>query len=266
MRLFYRHFGAGDPVIILHGLYGISDNWVTFGSRLAKKYSVYIPDQRNHGQSPHSSAFSYPAMVSDLAEFIADHNLHSPVLIGHSMGGMTAMHFTMEHPDQISRLIVVDISPRAYRNHWYHLTLLDAMLSLPIDQIATRKEAAEKLGKTVRNPRILQFLLKNLYWSDRRTLAWRLNLPVIAECIPDMFLAVEPNSLFSKPTLFIRGGDSDYIRDDDIPMIMRLFPNAEIETIAGASHWVQADEPEKFFIMVEKFLSPKTGSNPHALD
>ena len=124
MKLFHRKYGEGQPLIILHGLFGISDNWVTIGRRLADKFEVYILDQRNHGQSPHSDVFNYYAMVEDLYEFIENHQLFNPIIIGHSMGGKVAMNFALEHPSKVSKLIIVDMSVRKYSARQIHLNII----------------------------------------------------------------------------------------------------------------------------------------------
>ncbi|MCD4731315.1 MAG: alpha/beta fold hydrolase, partial [Bacteroidales bacterium] len=176
MKLFYRHYGEGQPVIILHGIFGISDNWVTIGRRLAEKFEVFILDQRNHGQSPHNDTFNYFALAEDLFEFIEDHQLTNPILIGHSMGGKVAMNFALEHPHRVNRFIVVDMSVRAYPARQQHMDILNAMLSINFDDISSREEVEQIITSTVKSPRISQFVLKNLYRIGKTRLAWRPNV------------------------------------------------------------------------------------------
>lgn len=254
MELFYRHYGSGQPLIILHGLLGISDNWVTIGKRLAEKYSVYIPDQRNHGQSPHSATFDYPSLVLDLAGFVDSHDLRKPILIGHSMGGKVAMQFVQDHPDVVDRLIVVDISPRRYPPRAIHQMMLSAMLSIDFSIVKRRQDVAELLGRYVPDKRIQLFILKNLYRPLPDVLAWRPNVHTISEQLDQVFDDVPCMKTFVGEALFVRGGKSDYIIDTDIPLIRSCFPQAQIATIVGATHWVHADKPRELCAVFSKFL------------
>ncbi|MCB0824508.1 MAG: alpha/beta fold hydrolase, partial [Bacteroidales bacterium] len=161
MKLFFRRYGEiGQPVIILHGIFGISDNWVTIGRRLAERFDVYILDQRNHGQSPHSDTFNYFALADDLYEFIQDHQLINPILIGHSMGGKVAMNFALENPQKIDKLIVVDMSVRKYPPRQEHLEIMQAMLAVDFNEVSTREEVEEIISKRIKSPRIRMFILK----------------------------------------------------------------------------------------------------------
>ncbi len=254
MKLFYRHYGEGQPVIILHGLFGISDNWVTIGRRLAEKFEVYILDQRNHGQSPHSETFNYYALVDDLFEFIEDHQIINPVLIGHSMGGKVAMNFALEHPHRVDMLIVVDMSVRHYPARQQHMDILNAMLSVDFDAISSREEVEEIITSRVKSPKISQFVLKNLYRIGKTRLAWRLNVDAIYNNIENVFEGI--NSPYSSeiPALFIKGGASDYIIDEDYDLILKKFPDARFTTIENASHWVHAEKPDELCAVFSKFL------------
>jgi pimeloyl-ACP methyl ester carboxylesterase len=255
MKLFYRHYGEGQPVIILHGILGISDNWVTIGRRLAEKFEVFIPDQRNHGQSPHSDTFSYYALVDDLFEFIEDHQLAKPILIGHSMGGKVAMNYTLEHPQRIDKLVVVDISLRNYPARRQHLNILDAMLSVDFDQVSTREEVEKIIYGKIKSPSIAAFIMKNLYRIGKARLGWRMNIASIYPNIENVFVGVELPYTSDVPALFIKGGASDYILDEDYPLILQKFPNATFKTIENASHWVHADAPDELCKILSEFLS-----------
>jgi esterase len=254
VKLFFRQFGNGYPLVILHGLFGISDNWVTFGKRMGADFSVFIPDLRNHGQSPHSPVFDYSSMVEDLAEFLDDRGLDEIFLLGHSLGGKIAMQFAIGHPDRIMKLVIVDISPRKYPPNLEHQQLLDAMLSVDLDGIDSRSEAEKQLALRIGSQKLRQFLLKNLYWNSRSRLEWRLNLASINANLPQMFEGIEEGKDFRKPALFIRGGQSGYISDTDLPLIRSMFPDSELETIMIAGHWVHADAPEEFYSLVSAFL------------
>jgi pimeloyl-ACP methyl ester carboxylesterase len=254
MKLFYRQYGEGQPIIILHGIFGISDNWVTIGRRLAEKFEVFILDQRNHGQSPHSDTFNYFAMVEDLYEFIEDHQLSHPILIGHSMGGKVAMYFALEHPHRVDRLIVVDMSVRAYPARQQHMEILNAMLSVDFDSIQTREEVEQIITTKIKSSKVSQFILKNLYRIGKTRLAWRPNVEDIYNNIENVFEGIDLLYSSEVPALFIRGGNSDYIPDEDVELIKKKFPIAEFVTIQNAGHWVHADAPDELCKQFSEFL------------
>jgi len=260
MELQFRRYGdkTAQPLIILHGLFGLSDNWVTFGKRIADEgFDVIIPDQRNHGLSPHSDTFNYLAMTDDLLELIESLEIKKPILLGHSMGGKVAMRVAIENPEIVKRLMVVDISLKAYGDRPHHRAIVEAMQLMELDKVSSRSEAEEQLAEKVSSERIRQFLLKNLHWKDKQTLEWRINLDGIAANLSQMFDAIKTAEVFTKPTLFIRGGASDYILPEDYPQIRHNFPRAEIITIEGASHWVHAEAPEQFYQLASGFLTGK---------
>jgi esterase len=254
MKLFYRVFGEGQPVIILHGLFGQSDNWVTVGRRISDQFHVFIPDQRNHGQSPHSSIHSFPAMADDLTEFIEENQIENPVLIGHSMGGKVAMTYALENPQKVKKLVVVDISPRKYAERITHTQVITQMMSIDLDQIKTRGDVEKILDSKISDARVRMFIMKNLYYKLHGKLAWRLNLETINQSMDLLFDGIQSENQYKGPTLFIRGGMSDYVPDEDIPLIKSMFPEAIIKTISGASHWVHADAPEELCYLLSGFL------------
>jgi esterase len=254
MKLFYREFGKGQPAIILHGLFGQSDNWVTMGRRIADHFHVYIPDQRNHGQSPHTPVQSFPAMSDDLSEFIDEHDIKNPVLIGHSMGGKVAMAYTLENPQDVSKLAVIDISPRKYPERVTHTQVISQMLGIDLEKVTSRGEVEKFIDSHITDTRIRMFIMKNLYYKLHGKLAWRLNLDAINQSMDLLFDAVRSENQYKGPTLFIRGGKSDYVTDADIPLIKSMFPETVIKTISGASHWVHADAPEELCNLLSDFL------------
>lgn len=262
MKLFYRTFGEGQPVIILHGIFGISDNWVTIGRRLAEKFEVFILDQRNHGQSPHSDTFNYFSMVEDLYEFIEDHQLTNPILIGHSMGGKVAMNFALEHPHRVDKLIVVDMSVRHYPPRQQHMDVLNAMMSIDFNEISTREEVEKIITPIVKSRKISQFVLKNLYRIGKSRLAWRINVEAIYNSLENVFEGVETPYTSDIPALFIKGELSDYILEEDYEMISKKFPNAQFTTINNASHWVHADAPDELCSTFSKFLAKDCDYHP----
>ncbi len=256
MNLKFKKYGSGRPLIILHGIFGISDNWVSFGKRIAELgFEVYILDQRNHGRSPHHYAFTYYALVDDLVEFIEQHSIEMPIILGHSMGGKVAMRYTLENPDDVSALIVVDTSMRTYLSHNYHRTLIDAMKSVDFSKVTSRQEVVEHMKGFIDSQRIVQFLVKNLFWKEKDVLAWRINLDAIDLNLDSMYDGVFYSTVFDHPTLFIRGGRSDYIIEEDIPAMKKNFNNMDLVTIEEGTHWVHADAPEEFYEFVSQFLT-----------
>lgn len=255
MQLFYRTYGEGKPFIILHGLFGISDNWVSFAKKIAELgYQVYILDQRNHGQSPQSPNFNYLALVDDLFEFIDEHELEDAVILGHSMGGKVAMRFALENPDYLSKLIVVDISLRQYPPRDHHLKVIRAMKKVDFSIVKKRQDVDAILSEDIELPRIRQFIMKNLYRKQKDELAWRMCLDCIANNLDEMFDGIEPEQPLDKPTLVVRGGSSDYVLDSDLPPLKIAFPQVDIKTIANATHWVHAEAPEEFYKYINDFL------------
>jgi pimeloyl-ACP methyl ester carboxylesterase len=252
MKLFFRELGQGEPIIILHGLFGSSDNWLTQAKLFGAHYKVYSIDQRNHGQSPHSNDFDYLSMVNDLKEFIEEHQIHSPVIIGHSMGGKAAMNFALAHPDMVSKLIVVDISPRSYNLE--HYAIVEGLKAIPIDAVTSRNEADEILSHHIPDADVRQFLLKNLQRKSGGGFSWKINLPVISEKLSNIGVDLQVEGQFKKPTLFIRGAKSKYISDEDWKRITTIFPEAQLETM-DTGHWVQAEKPQEFAETVVQWLS-----------
>jgi esterase len=252
MKLFFREYGQGKPMIILHGLFGSSDNWLTQAKLFSVSYKVYTIDQRNHGQSPHSDTFDYESMVSDLSEFMHDHSIADPVVIGHSMGGKTAMNFALTHPEKIDRLVVVDISPKAYNLE--HYSIVKGLLAIPIDSIKSRNEADEILSHHVPEPDVRQFLLKNLQRKSEGGFSWKINLKTISEKLGNVGLDLHAKGSFEKPTLFIRGSKSKYVPDSDWSHITQVFPKAKLETM-DTGHWVQAEKPQEFADVVSRWLN-----------
>lgn len=255
MQLFYRKFGQGKPLIILHGLFGISDNWVSFGKKIAHLgYEVFIPDQRNHGQSPHSPVFNYLALVDDLFEFIDEHELDDAVILGHSMGGKVAMRFALENPDYVSKMIVVDISMRAYAARPHHKNIIKAMKNVDFKKVHSRKGVEEILAKDISDQKIRLFVMKNLHRINQTDFQWRLYIDGIWDNLDLMFDGINVDEAFLKSSLFIRGGASDYILEEDIPAIDKAFPQNKLFTIPNATHWVHAETPDLFYQYVRSFL------------
>ena len=248
----YKKIGEGQPLIILHGLFGSLDNWMTLAKNWSENFEVYLVDQRNHGQSLHSEEFSYPLMANDLKGLMDHLNLKSAILLGHSMGGKTVMEFSMRFPEMIDKLIVVDIAPVSYEVH--HYTIIEALKSVPLAEIDSRKEAEGYLTKYISDFGTRQFLLKNLYWEQKNRLGWRFNLEVLANNIIPISQYSIAKGEFKKETLFIAGLKSDYIVQDYFPQIKAKFPAYQLEVIEGAGHWVHAEKMNEFSKMVLNFL------------
>ncbi len=257
MKLFFKKTGDGKPLLILHGLFGLSDNWMTLAKRFAENnFSCFTLDLRNHGRSPHADEFNYKVMAEDVFEFMNVEKISSADLIGHSMGGKVAMFFADSYPGKIEKLVVADIAPRYYSPH--HDGVIAALNRVDPGQIQSRKEAEEELRISLHDEATVQFLLKNLYWkegeSNEKKLAWRFNLAAIEKNIENVGEALPENLVYDKPTLFVRGERSGYIRTQDEPAIRKHFPKAQIKTITDAGHWVHAEKPAEFFETVMEFL------------
>lgn len=254
MELAYREFGTGQPLVILHGLFGQSDNWNTLAKRFAEKgFHVFAVDQRNHGLSPHSDEWDYHVMAADLNEFIKFHNLEKPVLLGHSMGGKTVMFFEMLYAGVADKIIVADIAPRAYEPH--HDAVLKALNAVDFSDINTRKDAEAILGKYLTDFGTKQFLLKNIYWKEDATkqMDWRFNLKIITQKYDNVGVEA-PAGSSDTPALFLKGEKSNYVTEEDEKDIAARFNHYKIETIANSGHWVHAEQPEAFFNSVMGFI------------
>jgi pimeloyl-ACP methyl ester carboxylesterase len=246
--------GEGKPMVILHGFLGMSDNWKTLGKQFSEQgFEVHLVDQRNHGRSFHSEDFDYEVMVEDLKHYCETKNLNDIVLLGHSMGGKTAMLFGATHSNLVSKLLVADIAPRFYPIH--HDAILEGLSSLDFSVINTRKVADEQLSKYVSEFGTRQFMLKNLYWVETGQLGLRLNLKVLKENVAEVGEALPSFYKFNKDTLFLRGDKSEYIALQDEAIIKNQFPNASIVTISNAGHWLHAENPLEFYNQVMLFIA-----------
>lgn len=249
MDLSYKKYGEGQPFIILHGLFGSADNWHTQANKLGNYFEVYVIDQRNHGDSGWSDEFSYDLMAEDLHEFVEKHKLEDFILLGHSMGGKTAMRFAQLYPELIDKLISVDMGIKGYPAS--HGQIIDGLKSIDTDHVTSRREADEQLAKYVSNKAVRQFLLKNLHREGKESFSWKINLPVLDKKYTEIIGAL-PNDEVLIDTFFINGGQSGYIIKEDIESIKKVFPLATFYTIESAGHWIHAEAPEEF---LEKVLS-----------
>lgn len=252
MELYYQSFGAGPPLIILHGLFGSSNNWRTFAEHAGERFRVFAVDQRNHGSSPHSEEFSLPAMAEDLRRFLAGQGLSKASVLGHSMGGKTAMEFALRYPQSVDRLIIVDIAPREYPPA--HDEILETMAALDLSAYSNRAAIENALAQRLPDTRVRQFVLTNLKRRAGGRYEWRVNLDVLRKKHGEVTKAQRSDTPFPGPALFIRGELSPYVREEDLPGIRRLFPAALVRVIPGAGHWVHADRPGEFLRVVLEFL------------
>ncbi|MFN0176915.1 MAG: alpha/beta fold hydrolase [Saprospiraceae bacterium] len=250
-QLFSREFGAGSPVIILHGLLGFSDNWQTIAKGLANTHLVVTPDLRNHGRSPHVPTHTYPEMAEDLRVFMEEKWMFHASLIGHSMGGKVAMQLALTQPDMVEKLVVVDMEPGQADDN--HSDIIKALLGLDLSKLTLRSEAEAYLAERIPDFGTRQFLLKNITRDNNGKFSWKMNLSILWEYFGDI-LAPVTGEPFQKPALFIRGSRSDYVKDGDWEQIKLLFPNAELVTIEGAGHWVHADKPKELLEVLKGFL------------
>jgi esterase len=250
MKLNYKRVGEGRPLIILHGLFGSLDNWQTHAKKIGEYYEVILVDERNHGHSPRAEQHTYDLMADDLRALMDDLQLESAIVMGHSMGGKTAMRFAQLYPDRVNKLIVVDMGVKAYPMH--HDIILKGLNSLNFDEITSRSQAEEHLSRFVDNFAVRQFLLKNLYWVDKGRLDFRMNLPVLTAEMPEILKALPQAEVFVN-TRFIRGELSNYVLDEDWDEIEEYFPDSDLVTIPGAGHWVHAEKPDLFIESVLEF-------------
>jgi len=253
MILHSNILGQGKPFIILHGFLGMSDNWKTLGRKFSDEgFEVHLVDQRNHGRSFHSDEFNYEVLAKDLKQYCDEHQLENIILLGHSMGGKTAMLFAAKYPDLVSKLVIADISPRLYPIH--HDAILNGLASLNFEILKTRKETEEQLAGYVPEFGIRQFLLKNLYWIEKGQLALRINVDILKSQVEEVGEALPIHLKFEGETLFLRGEKSEYITTEDESVIKLQFPKANVNTIPKAGHWLHAENPVSFLKQTLLFL------------
>lgn len=251
MKLFFQKYGEGKPLVILHGLFGASDNWLTLGKKLADQYTVYLLDQRNHGRSPHSDEMSYDAMAKDLKTFLDSESIEDPVIVGHSMGGKTAMRFAQLFPKKAAAIVVVDMGVKEYAPH--HGPVLKALKAVRVEALESRSDAEAQMKPHINDFSTRQFLLKSLYRKDRDNFAWRLNIPALEAAMPAIMSAM-PETTTEVPALFVRGTKSDYLSPDDYPVIEKIFPHSDFKELP-VGHWVHAEDPDGLEVILRKYVT-----------
>lgn len=269
MKLYYREEGKENKqtIVIVHGLYGSSDNWLTVGKKLGKKHHVYMIDQRNHGRSPNADDHSYEAMTQDLAGFFDEHHIAKAIVIGHSMGGKTAMYFAADYPEKIDKLIVADIAPKNYfeleekGQYYLHQHILESLKEVRKHQFETREEIADFLSLKLDNKGLVMFLLKNVHRNKQtKKFDCRINVDVLYDHLDEVISGVnyrwmeDRMPILNYPVLFIKGEKSPYISDEDEKKIKEIYPEAQITTIPDAGHWLHAEQPKLFMQALERFI------------
>ncbi|WP_423127299.1 alpha/beta fold hydrolase [Gaoshiqia sp. Z1-71] len=270
MDLFFREEGRGENnIVIVHGLYGSSDNWLTVGKKLGARYHVFLVDQRNHGRSPNSPVHSYESMKDDLADFFEDRQLEKATLIGHSMGGKTAMYFAAEYPEKVEKLVVVDIAPKDYMNYretsqyYQHELILQSLREFcnHREDYPAREDIAGFLELRLGNPELVRFLLKSIYLNKETNLFdCRFNVDVLYDSLDEIVSGVNYRWLEDRipivgyPVLFIRGEKSNYLEAEDEIIIKKIYPEAQIVSIPGAGHWLHAEQPALFWDTLQRFI------------
>lgn len=267
MKLYHRKLGEGPPLIIVHGLYGMSDNWMTVAREVSPHFTVWLPDLRNHGRSPHDPKIDFDSMKDDLVEFMDEHGIEKASILGHSMGGKVVMHLAESAPERFTAMIVVDVSPRAYsaesRSNGEtidHATIIESMMSIDTTRAKNLGEIETQLSWYIPSARVRKFLLKNIHRDKQGHYQWTLNLKVLLDALPDLFSGIDVKKyeggrgITGFPVLFVRGEKSAYIGEEDHALIRKVFPDAEITTIPNAGHWLHAEQPALLVKTILYFL------------
>ncbi len=247
-----RVIGQGPVMLILHGYLGMGDNWKSLANKYAEFYEVHLIDMRNHGRSFHDSLFDYDVMVEDILNYLEAKGIEKMTLVGHSMGGKAAMNFAVKYGDRIDRLIIADISPRFYPDH--HQDILKALNAVDFEKQKTRGEIEQVMGAFIKEAGVVQFLMKNVFRRTKDQLDFRFNLPILTQKYSAVGRELDKDSSFEGETLFLKGAKSKYIGDEDVKIIHAHFPNALIQEISGAGHWLHAENPSEFLDKTLEFL------------
>lgn len=265
MKLFYRKSGKGPPLVILHGLYGSSDNWITIAKKIGDSFTVYLPDQRNHGQSPHSDLHDYNSMRDDLFELVTDLRLRKFYLAGHSMGGKTAIAFAVRWPEMINGMLIADISPFTSENrteigYKQHLDILNSILSIDLSSVKSRSDAESMLLEKIGSEKVRGFILKNLQRNADNKFTWKLNAPGLFKNLDNIMAGIDlkeelAHPVTGFPAIFLKGDDSEYLTTADIKGIKKVFPASEFAEIKGAGHWIHTDNPDEVCKYLRKLIN-----------
>nr|MBS0037968.1 alpha/beta fold hydrolase [Saprospiraceae bacterium] len=254
-KINFKEFGTGEPVVILHGLLGMLDNWQTFARKLSENYRVYTIDLRNHGRSFHSPEMSYALMAEDLNSFLIAREVNRTHLLGHSMGGKVAMQFALKYPEKVDKLLVADIAPHSYPGG--HEAIIEALLSAKPREAEERADIENHLLKFIPSRKIVLFLMKNLSRSKQGGFQWKANIPYIAKNYKHILAGIESDKKFRGNTLFLKGENSDYITEKSETSIKNYFPQSKIVEIPKAGHWIHAEAQEATLEATRNFLRKK---------
>lgn len=270
MELFFRKEGSqGKKIVIIHGLYGSSDNWLTVGKKLGQHFQVYLIDQRNHGRSPNTSDHSYELMKEDVAAFFDHQQIDKAVVIGHSMGGKTAMLFAADYPEKVEKLVVADIAPKDYMElgensqYYQHRLILETLIELKNNctNYTSREQIGTFLQLKLGEENLVQFLLKSIYHDkESNRFKSRVNAEVLYDSLDEIISGVNFRWLEDRipilryPVLFIRGAKSNYLTEEDVKLVKTIYPEAQIETIPDAGHWLHAEQPRLFMDALLRFI------------
>ena len=251
--LHFKTYGSGYPVVILHGLFGMLDNWSTFGKSMAERYMIYLVDQRDHGKSPHTDKFDYPHLAADLDGFLEDQWLHKTHFIGHSMGGKTLLEFAKHHQDKVDKMVIVDMGIKQYLGG--HESVIAALNAVDMTALTSRSEVEEQLSNYLTDDQdTVLFLMKNLQRNKAGGYQWKMNLPLLTSSYNNILTEIQFEESIEVPICFIRGEHSNYVLDEDMPAILEVFPKAEFVTIPNAGHWVHSAQPQLLFKAVVEFF------------
>ncbi len=244
--------GEGEPVILIHGLFGMGANLGTIAKPLSEQYQVYSPDLRNHGRSFHSDSMCFSDMADDITRLMDHYGLASARILGHSLGGKVAMQLALQQANRVQKLIVADIAPVSYGSH--HSTVFEGLRGVDLSTLTRRADAETILRQYIDDAGTRNFLLKNLYRNEDGLFAWRMNVDALEQGYDDIRNGIDAMSAFAKPTLFIKGELSDYIQEQHREKIERLFTNLQLKVIQGTGHWLHAEKPDIFNRIVKRFL------------
>jgi len=262
MLLNHKKIGSGHALIIIHGLYGSSDNWLSIAKSLSENFEVFIIDQRNHGNSPHGNSHSYEDMKEDLNDFMLQQNISKAIIIGHSMGGKTAMAFAQDYKNKITSMIIVDIAPKDYNlsetlstKELSHRFIIDSIKNLNLLEFKSRTEIDLALSSKISDFKIRQFILKNLKRNSNKEFCWKLNIETISKYLPSIMGNIDfKRPINNFPILFIKGENSNYICEDDMLAIRSFFPYAELSTISNSGHWIHAEQSSALVKTINYFI------------
>jgi esterase len=264
MKLNFKQYSDhGEPLLVIHGLFGSLQNWTWHCKKLAEDFAVFGLDLRNHGASPHDSTMNYQVMAADVLEFMDDHQIARAHILGHSMGGKTAMQLALMAPERVDALVIADVAPVQYGGErGEHDEIFEGLCALDLATLSSRNEADTQLAQWVDDDVVRQFLLSNLVRGSDGSFVWRINLPVLRASYPRLREAPIATKPYPEEVLFIRGDLSDYILPEHKDELLRLFPKARVKTIAGTGHWLHAEKPETFYRLVHAHLTQRNRHDP----